>query len=105
MTDAEKIVLVEAMTDETDDDVVSAFLSMAGDAVYHYADPYKTTDKDTILAEYGGVQARAAAYYLNKRGAEEQVSHGENGISRGYETGDLPDSLKREITPKVGAAT
>lgn len=105
MTDAEKIVLVEAMTDETDDDVVSAFLSMAGDAVYHYADPYKTTDKDTILAEYGGVQARAAAYYLNKRGAEGQVSHGENGISRGYETGDLPDSLKREITPKVGAAT
>ena len=104
MTDTEKITLVEAMTDETDEDVISAFLSMAGDAVYHYADPYKTTDKETILEEYGGVQARAAAYLLNKRGADGQTSHSENGISRGYETGDLPESLKREITPKVGAA-
>ena len=102
MTDTDKIVLVKAMSDETDDAVISAFLSMAGDAVYHYADPYKTTDKETVLDEYGGVQARAAAYYLNKRGADGQTSHSENGISRGYETGDLPESLKREITPICG---
>lgn len=102
MTDAEKIALVKAMTDETEDSVVSAFLALAGDAVYHYADPYKTTEKEIVLENYGGVQARAAAYYINKRGADGESSHNENGISRSYEKADLPDSLLREITPICG---
>lgn len=102
MTDVEKIELVKAMTEETDAGVISAFLALAGDAIYHYADPFKQTDKFELLEEYGGVQARAAAYYLNKRGAEGQTSMGENGISRVYEAADLPDSLLKEITPIVG---
>lgn len=104
MTNAEKIVLVEAMTDETDEDVISAFLSMAGDAIYHYVDPFKTADKESVLTEYGAVQAKAAAYFLNKRGADGQIGHSENGISRSYESGDLPASLLREITPICGVA-
>lgn len=105
MTDAAKIVLVQSMTDETDADVISAFLDLAGDAVYHYADPYKQTDKTELLEHYGGVQARAAAYYLNKRGAEGQASHSENGIGRSYEAADLPDSLLKEITPICGVVS
>lgn len=99
MTDAEKVTLVQAMADETDGEVVSAFLSMAGDSVYQYADPYGASDKETILEKYSSVHVRAAAYMLNKRGAEGQNSHSENGISRSYEAGDLPASLLREITP------
>ena len=102
MTDAVKIALVKDMTDETDDDVISAFIELASDAVYHYADPFKQTDKDELLENYGGVVARAAAYYLNKRGAEEENAHNENGISRSYEAADLPDSLLKEITPICG---
>lgn len=102
MTEANKIALVTAMTDEDDDDVISAFLEMAGDAIYHYVDPFKTTGKAEVLDEYGAVQAKAAAYFINKRGADGQVTHGENGISRSYENGDLPSSLLKEITPKVG---
>lgn len=105
MTDAEKIVLVKAMTDETDEDVISAFLSLAGDAIYNYTDPFQTSEKDDVLTKYGGVQAKAAAYYLNKRGADGQSSHSENGISRTYENGDLPDSLLREITPYCGVVS
>jgi len=102
MTDAEKIVLVKAMTDETDEDVISAFLSLAGEAIYNHADPYRTGDRDDILSRYGGAQAKAASYFINKRGADGQTSHGENGISRTYESGDLPDSLLKEITPICG---
>lgn len=105
MTEAEKIVLVKAMTDETDDDVISAFLSMAADAICNYVDPFETTDKNAVLSKYGSVQAKAAAYYMNKRGADGQTGHTENGISRSYESGDLPPSLLREITPKVGVPT
>lgn len=103
MTDAEKILLVQAMTEETDASVVSAFLSMAGETIYHYVDPFQTSEKAAVLEEYGVVQAKAAAYFLNKRGADGQVTHSENGISRSYESGDLPASLLREITPKAGA--
>lgn len=105
MTDAVKIALVKNMTDETDDDIISAFLTLAGEAVYHYADPYKKANMEDVLENYGGVQARAAAYYLNKRGAEGQASHSENGIGRSYEAADLPDSLLKEITPICGVVS
>lgn len=102
MTDAEKISLVKNMSEETDDAVISAFLALAGDAIYSVADPYATTTKADILEKYGYVQVRAAAYYLNKRGAEGETTHNENGVSRHYEHGDLPSSLLREITPICG---
>lgn len=105
MTDAEKIVMVKAMTDETDEDVISAFLSKAGEEIYLVADPYKTADKDAVLEEYGGVQADAAAYYINKRGWDFQTAHSENGVSRTYESGGLPDSILRRITPKAGVVS
>ena len=102
MTDADKFALIKAMTDETDDSVISAFLSLAGDAVYNAACPYGGADKTAVIDKYSGVQVRAAAYYLNKRGAEGEVTHNENGISRAYENADLPESLMREITPIAG---
>lgn len=105
MTDAEKIVMVKAMTDETDEDVISAFLSKVGEEIYLVADPYKTADKDDVLAEYGGVQIDAAAYYINKRGWDFQKAHSENGVSRTYESGGLPDSILRQITPKAGVVS
>ena len=104
MTDAEKIEIVKAMTDETNDTTISAFLSIAGEAVYHAACPYGNGSRDKVLEEYSGVQCRAAAYYLNKRGADGEKSHNENGISRSYESGDLPESLLREITPMAGVS-
>lgn len=105
MTDAEKIALVEAMTDETNATTISAFLSMAGDAICHYCDPYGTLDPDDIIAKYGSAQCKLAAYFLNKRGADGQTSHSENGISRSFESGDIPPSIMREITPFCGVVS
>ena len=105
MTDTEKIDLVKAMSDETDDGVISAFLTLAGETIYNYADPYRKMEKADLLDKYGSIQAKAAAYYLNKRGADGQTGHSENGISRSYENGDLPLSLLREITPICGVVS
>ncbi len=102
MTDAEKIIMVKAMSDETDEGVVSAFLSKAADELYKIADPFKTATKEEIVEENGDVQVDIAAYRLNKRGWDYETSHSENGVSRNYETGDLPDSILRRITPKAG---
>lgn len=103
MTDSEKIALVKAMTDETDDTVISAFLSKAELELYRLVDPYKTTDQETIAEENADLQIDIAAYRLNKRGWDFESSHSENGVTRNYETGDLPDSILRRIVPKAGA--
>lgn len=102
MTDITKVTLVQSMTDETDYDVISAFLEMAGDALCHYVDPFQMKEKSDLLETYGGVQTRIAAVWLNKRGADGQLSHSENGISRSYESGDIPSSILQELTPICG---
>lgn len=98
MTDAEKLKMVKAMTGETDEGILSAYLSIAGDKVCRKAYPYDP-DARLVPYRYGFVQVEIAVYLLNKRGAEGQTAHNENGISRSYEDGDVPPTLLREIIP------
>lgn len=102
MTEEAKLAIVKSMTGESDDTVISAFLTMAGDAIYNYVDISGSHNKANIIDKYAGVQARIAAMWLNKRGADGQLSHSENGISRTYEAGDIPPSILRELVPIVG---
>lgn len=102
MSDADKIVMVKAMSDEKDDAVISAFLHGAGEAIYNIVDPFRTANKDDVLVEFGFAHAKLAAYYLNKRGWDFETSHSENGVGRVYETGDIPASILKELTPKAG---
>jgi hypothetical protein len=39
---------------------------------------------------------------FNKRGAEGETAHSENGVSRSYSSASVSEELLREITPKVG---
>lgn len=103
MTDAEKIVLVKAMSDEADDEVISAFLAKAADELYKLADPFKTLTKADVIEEYGSTQVDIAAYRLNKRGWDFEEIHSENGIVRNYGGTNLPDNILNQITTKVGA--
>ena len=101
MTEAEKILMVKTMCDETDNDTISAYLYMAGQKILHKAYPFDTS-VTTVPARYEALQIDAAVYLLNKRGAEGEIAHNENGISRSYEEADLPKSMLREITPLCG---
>ena len=55
-----------------------------------------------VPPKYELVHIEIAAYMLNKRGAEGEVTHSENGVSRTYEDGDIPPTLLRRITPVAG---
>lgn len=46
-------------------------------------------------------QIKIAVELYNKRGAEGETAHGENGISRSYEKADVSSSLLGQITPMV----
>ena len=101
MTDTAKLTMLTSMTGETDSEVLSTYLSMAADIVNSRAFPFGD-GTETMPSKYDHVQVRVAAYMLNKRGAEGEKYHIENGISRQYESGDIPLSLLRTIIPYTG---
>ena len=101
MTDQEKIARVKAMTDETVDATISAYLDTAAQKICRIVYPYDDT-QTTVPEKYHSLQCEAAVYLLNKRGGEGEVTHSENGVSRTYENADLPATMLRVIVPVVG---
>ena len=102
MTQTEKLQLLKAMVGESDtEEVLLAYLNIAGRKILNRAYPYGT-DETEVPVRYDFLQCEIAAYLLNKRGAEGQTGHSENGISRSYESADVPESMLGAITPTVG---
>lgn len=95
--------MLTSMTEETDATVLSTYLKLASQVVLSRAYPFDSDDSTRqVPMKYQGVQVEIAAYMLNKRGAEGETAHSENGITRSYESGDVPASLLRRITPMAG---
>jgi hypothetical protein len=107
MTDVEKLILLRTMisdpaeSDEWSDEKLFAFLTIAGQKIIRRAFPYDDTITD-VPNRYAVLQCEIAAFLLNKRGAEGETSHSENGISRAYENGDVPSSLLNQVVPFCG---
>ena len=102
MTQTEKLQLLKAMVGESDtEEVLLAYLNIAGRKILNRAYPYGTEETD-VPPRYDFLQCEIAAYLLNKRGAEGQTSHSENGISRSYESADVPESLIGAVMPFCG---
>lgn len=87
---------------EDSDDVLTAYLDQAGAIILHRRHPFGVPVEATVPDGYHPLQCDIAAYLLNKRGAEGQTSHNENGIDRSYENGYVPESMLQQITPMVG---
>lgn len=106
MTEIEKLSLLRVMvgqpnTDENwTDDVLISYLKIAGEKIINRAYPYDDTVTE-VPRRYGVLQCEIAQYLLNKRGAEGETAHAENGISRTYAKADVPDSLMNEVIPHV----
>ena len=102
MFDDEKLMALRRLTGETDPDILSLYLAQAKSTVLTHAYPYNP-EIEEVPARYDMVQIEIAVYLLNKRGAEGETSHSENGVSRTYADGDIPPSLLRRIIPMAGA--
>ena len=102
MTKAEKLQLLKAMVGESDtEEVLLAYLNIAGGKIINRAYPYNS-EVTEVPVRYEFLQCEIAAYLLNKRGAEGQLIHSENGISRSYGSADVPSAMLEAITPVVG---
>lgn len=97
----DNVSMVKAITGETDEALISAYLDIAGQKIIARAYPYRK-DVEIVPARYRTLQCEIAAYLLNKRGAEGQTGHSENGINRTYENADVPASMMSIIVPECG---
>ena len=102
MTLNEQIAILRSRVGSDDDNATyAAYLAQAGDAILGYV--YQFDDTKTVVPKkYERKQIEFAEYLMNKRGAEGQLSHSENGISRSYESGSIPASMWKGITPYCG---
>jgi hypothetical protein len=97
----ENLKIYLKITDDTEDDLLSLFLSMAENKVLNKRYPYGYTDEEKTAAieKYSDVVMDIAVFLYNKQGAEGQTGHSENGISRSYEKAGIPDSFIQDIIP------
>ena len=106
MTEVEKLSLLRVMVGQPNegdwsDEVLRSYLNIAGRKIINRAYPYDDTIME-VPRRYSYLQCDIANYLLNKRGAEGQTAHSENGVSRSYESADVPESMLAEVIPHVG---
>lgn len=107
MTEIEKLALCRVMVEQPNtaegwsDDTLISYLQIAGQKILNRAYPYDDTVTD-VPRRYGVLQCEIATYLLNKRGAEGEIAHSENGISRSYESADVPESMLSDVIPHCG---
>ena len=103
MTQAEKIEHIRitggfGVADDPDN-VVSAYLAEAEDAIMNRAYPYGYDEGTEFPAKYDLLACKITVFLLDKRGGEGQVGHSENGISRTYGGSDIPADMLQTVVP------
>lgn len=99
MTIDEKVTLVQSLLEEEEDEeIVNAFLVLAGDAIIRRAYPFNGTVTE-VPSRYDVLQCKIAVFLINKMGAEGETLHIENGTDRHFENGDIPPSMLNEVVP------
>lgn len=91
--------------DDEENPVLLSYLDMARTVILNRMYPYGTDEElegMEVPKRFERKQIRIAAYLLNKRGAEGEKTHIENGIHRGYSNSDVPTELIQDIMPVVG---
>ena len=97
------IGMLETLTGEEDAVVLSTYLDLAADAIINRAYPYRNDIEGLeVPAKYQRLQIDICVYMLNKRGAEGETQHIENGIHRNYKSADIPEDMLSRIVPYVG---
>lgn len=103
MVDEERIRMTARLSgkDESRDYTeLSDYLIVAGYEILSRCYPFGYKACERVPSCYEVLQCQIAAYLINKQGAEGQTSHSENGVSRSYESGGVPESLLSQITPR-----
>jgi hypothetical protein len=92
-----KIRITEKVTDAELEDILESAKAVILSRRFPFSEwPEEIEDK------YKDLQIRSAVEMFNKQGAEGEILHSENGVSRTYASASVSDDLLKEITPKAG---
>ena len=107
MEEFDKLTELRTMIEPSEDNdaTLLSYLRQAKDLILNRMYPYldgRAYEDLELPRRYEHKQVQLAAYLLNKRGAEGQTRHIENGVSRTYQGAYVPQDLLCDIMPMVG---
>lgn len=105
MTDTEKLdrLAVLIAPDTASNDLLLYLLEQSEGIILSRRYPFGAPEGATLSAIHEQIQLYIAVELFGKMGAEGQISHSENGITRSWEAGDVSPSLLRYIIPVCGS--
>ena len=92
-----KIRITEKVTDAELEDILESAKAVILSRRFPFGE-----QPEEIENKYNDLQIRIAVEMFNKRGAEGETAHSENGVNRSYSSASVSEELLREITPKAG---
>ena len=108
MDDTTKIARLRAVIESDEaDEVLLTYLRQARALILNRMYPYLDDadgdfDDIPMPKKYDWKQVQIAAFWMNKRGAEGETQHIENGTHRYYRNADVPPELLQDIMPLIG---
>ena len=105
MTHTEKLERFEVLIspDTASTDLLFFLLGQAEGIVLNRRYPFGVPEGATVPTAYESIQLQVAVELFSKMGAEGQIGHSENGVSRTWEAGDVSPSLLKRIVPVAGS--
>ena len=100
MANGDKLIKLRQLvgSNTSEDELLLVYLEIAEKAILEKLYPMGDTPS-CLPPRYDLRQIEIASYLYNKRGAEGELSHNENGISRSYESAYIPSSMLADIIP------
>lgn len=92
-------ILKAWLPDVKDDTLLQSALERARLGILELRFPFGYSNSQNLESQYMGLQIEWAIELISKMGAEGEIAHSENGVSRTYESGDVSKSLKRRVVP------
>lgn len=100
----DNLARLKLRTGEADEAILEDCLESAKSAIMARRYPYQEWP-DELESRYLDLQFRCAMDLYNRIGAENEIAHSENGISRSYESSWISESLLQEVTPIAKVVT
>lgn len=106
MSDQDKLNLVKTLldipsSDVTQDELISAYLSLAAQEIISWRYSYSASAEEYTLvpSEYEVTQVMAVVAGYSQGGAENQTQHSENGIQRQFKYADMVAYIRAHVRP------
>lgn len=96
-----KIMLGIDVSDDSEDEVLSNYLSLAYQKILRAVYPFvEDTSNMSMPSRYDYLRVEVAMRMYNMRGVEGENSHSENGVSRSYE--NIDSFIAKNVIPFCG---